>query len=401
MTHLFFEIVNMSLTSSILILLVMFLRLFMKRLPRLFSYQLWFIPAIRLVSYISINADISLFNISNSVGTVVVSDAIMQSDLSSMNHIYTSKIGSSFFDVLPYIWILGMVVLSTFYMIQYIRLWRQLRFAVRKEKNIYETELPSAPFCFGLLFQKIYIPKGYEEEKYYVILAHEKTHAKRFDSLVKTVGLCAVILHWFNPLVWYGYRLMCYDQEISCDEAVLRKISKDEYAKTVLSIASVDNVINPAAGFGTVKIKKRIKNIANYKNKGKHTFVIGIIILCLFFAMGCTNPIKKNMLVDEILSVSKYDFPYDEQTPKELSTEDLVYKCSEMLFIAKGFYYPNEGSAFYKSVRRQSPYYDELFKRKDIVRVLEEIKRTENDNYSSRVLAQELLEIYYRTNKES
>ncbi|GJM74662.1 hypothetical protein HMSSN036_68780 [Paenibacillus macerans] len=37
-----------------------------------------------------------------------------------------------------------------------------------------------------------------------------------------------LIMHWFNPVLWYAYRKMREDQELSCDAKTVSYIGSDE-----------------------------------------------------------------------------------------------------------------------------------------------------------------------------
>ena len=52
----------MSITGAVIIAFVMIVRLFLKKLPRKYSYILWIIPAIRLLIPFSLAAPVSVFN---------------------------------------------------------------------------------------------------------------------------------------------------------------------------------------------------------------------------------------------------------------------------------------------------------------------------------------------------
>ncbi|MDE5932003.1 MAG: M56 family metallopeptidase, partial [Lachnospiraceae bacterium] len=63
MEQIFIRILNMSLTAGIVILLVIFLRLFLKRLPKVFSCLLWTVVLFRLLCPISFTSAVSLLGI--------------------------------------------------------------------------------------------------------------------------------------------------------------------------------------------------------------------------------------------------------------------------------------------------------------------------------------------------
>ena len=72
MSNLFYTVLNMSITSSIIIALVIIIRLFFKNLPKKYSYILWSVVGFRLCVPYSFKSIISLFNI----GSVINSNPI-------------------------------------------------------------------------------------------------------------------------------------------------------------------------------------------------------------------------------------------------------------------------------------------------------------------------------------
>ena len=63
MTDLFTYILNMSITASYVALAVIAIRIFLKKVPRIFSYVLWLPVLIRLVLPFTFNSGFSLFNL--------------------------------------------------------------------------------------------------------------------------------------------------------------------------------------------------------------------------------------------------------------------------------------------------------------------------------------------------
>ena len=62
MRNLFSQVLNMSMTGSIVILLVMLARLILKRSPKIFSYALWFVVLFRLLCPVAFTAPVSVLN---------------------------------------------------------------------------------------------------------------------------------------------------------------------------------------------------------------------------------------------------------------------------------------------------------------------------------------------------
>ena len=67
--EIFLQLLSMSLTSSLVIAVICFLRFLLKRAPKKFSYWLWAAAAFRLICPFSFSAVFSIFSFS-SAGTV-------------------------------------------------------------------------------------------------------------------------------------------------------------------------------------------------------------------------------------------------------------------------------------------------------------------------------------------
>lgn len=97
----------------------------------------------------------------------------------------------------------------------------------------------SAPMLAGLLHPVLLLPEqALSSKELEYALLHELTHYRRRDIWLKALALWVRAVHWFNPLVWLMDRAIERDTELSCDEAVLRHLPREEhaaYGKTILS----------------------------------------------------------------------------------------------------------------------------------------------------------------------
>ena len=62
MSNLFSQVLNMSMTGSVVILLVMLARLILKRAPKIYSYALWSVVLFRLLCPVAFTAPVSVLN---------------------------------------------------------------------------------------------------------------------------------------------------------------------------------------------------------------------------------------------------------------------------------------------------------------------------------------------------
>jgi beta-lactamase regulating signal transducer with metallopeptidase domain len=330
----FTTILNMSITSSYVIVGVIILRFFLKKTPKKYSYALWSFVLIRLISPVFIKTRFSFlsflkpnktvthipYNIGymdkpkidvgiNSVSRAI-SDTLPESTpQSSVNPLQVIMA------IMEFVWIIGIIFLVIYAVISYIKIARRISTATHVTENIFETDMIDTPFIFGLVYPKIYIPTNLAINKLDYILLHEKTHIQRYDHVIKTFSYLVLIIHWFNPLVWIAFILMTKDMEMSCDECVIEKMGKQakaNYATYLLSFAidekKIGNVI-PLA-FGENNLKTRIKNIMNYKKRGFWITIACVIIVIIAGVIFITNPKTKAEPKSYEETLYSYKTPY-------------------------------------------------------------------------------------------
>lgn len=95
------------------------------------------------------------------------------------------------------------------------------------------------PLTWGWRKPVVLMPAGadaWTEEQRSSALFHELSHVKRADFLVMLLVRTSLAAFWFNPLCWVVYRELRKEQEIACDELVLRAgIRPSTYAASLLA----------------------------------------------------------------------------------------------------------------------------------------------------------------------
>lgn len=193
-----------------------------------------------------------------------------------------------------WIWLTGMLVLGGYSIITLLQLKKRLRGATQEKENVYISERITTPFVYGIFRPRIYLPANLKMEEKEYILLHEQIHIKRGDHFAKIAAFLALCLHWFNPLVWAAFFLSGKDMEMSCDEAVIRKIGdevKKEYSTSLLALSSGKRIVNgiPLA-FGEGETGSRIKNILRYKKPAVLAVVLGVVLCVILAVVLLTNP---------------------------------------------------------------------------------------------------------------
>lgn len=144
------------------------------------------------------------------------------------------------------VWLTGTVAMVIYGVVSLLRLRRRLVGAVPLEKSVYLADHISTPFVLGLFRPKIYLPSALPEGERGYILLHERHHIRRLDHAVKLLAFLALCVHWFNPLVWLMFVLLGRDMEMSCDEAVMKKLGeavRADYSASLLRLATGRKII--------------------------------------------------------------------------------------------------------------------------------------------------------------
>ncbi|WP_342561605.1 M56 family metallopeptidase [Paenibacillus sp. FSL R7-0345] len=320
-TELFVTVLNMSITAGYVAAAVILARLFLRRVPKIFSYLLWSAVLIRLILPVSFTSGFSLLRLvqphsNNPAGIGVMefvpSDIALQlrpavdAGIGGISRLINSSLpaAAQMASINPLqiilwassiIWLTGVAVLLLYSVISYIRITARVRTATLVRENIFESDQINAPFVCGFIKPRIYIPTGMSDQELTYIVLHEQTHIRRLDYLIKPLAFLLVILHWFNPLMWLSYALMGKDMEMSCDEAVVRKLGsgiKGGYSTSLLTLATGRRGVpagSPLA-FGEGNVKSRIKNILAYRPPSPWVTVISFVLITVILAVCIVNP---------------------------------------------------------------------------------------------------------------
>ena len=169
-----------------------------------------------------------------------------------------------------------------------LRVKRSTGTAVLLRDNIYRSDNLSSPFVFGIIRPRIYLPVNIDGGDMEHVIAHEKAHIRRKDHLWKPLGFLILAVHWFNPLIWLAYALLCRDIELACDEKVVKELNsrqKADYSQALLT-CSVNRrgIAACPLAFGEIGVKGRVKQVLSYK---KPTFwlIAAAVIVCVIFAV--------------------------------------------------------------------------------------------------------------------
>ena len=201
--------------------------------------------------------------------------------------------------LLQKIWLGGMAVFGLIFLLS------NLRFALRLRKSqklaqegrlpVYITDKVETPCLFGLLQPAIYLPPAVAEEPRHrdYSVAHETTHFRHGDALWSVLRCVCIVLHWYNPLVWWAAVLSREDGEIACDEATITALGEElrsDYGRVLVDLTCrkrTDLLQTATTMTGSAKgLKQRISMIVKQPKMAIYALIC--LILAASIAIGCT-----------------------------------------------------------------------------------------------------------------
>ncbi|MBR2047746.1 MAG: hypothetical protein IKC09_05310 [Oscillospiraceae bacterium] len=326
MTELFLDVVNRSISASWLILAVVGLRLLLKKAPKSVNVMLWGLVALRLLFPFSVESTLSLIpsaqtiplNIGTTAAPAIHSgfpalnsaiNPILQQTAPALAGTPSSPIRITL-ELLSDLWLVGVVIMVLYTSFSYLILYRKLATAVILRDNLYQCEEVSSPFVLGLIHPRIYLPYSMEAESLSHVIAHEQAHILRRDHWWKPLGFLLLTIHWFNPILWLAYILLCRDIELACDEKVISRLGDEaraDYSQALLECSINRRMIAACPlAFGEVGVKERVKNVMNYRKPGFWIMVIALIACIATAAAFLTNPPSPSLEVLPLIHSHSY-----------------------------------------------------------------------------------------------
>lgn len=415
----FLWVLHASIIASIAALLItLILKLFKKHIGVRLQYVLWMIIFIRLIMPIELQSNLSLLNLvhqkyqsssdiqdKNVVKkmTYTTSDFLregknswsypVKTQLTSVNeslkkgnyneeNIRKGDITTNILTIASCIWLLGVFSIAMFLFIIEYKLKRkilnleelkdlkviQLLDECKKKTNInkyipvYVCNNFKSPCIQGVVKPKIYLPQlVYSKNEYkqlYYVLLHELVHYKRRDLLCNFITVIAVILHWFNPIIWFCMNEMRVQRECVCDAYVLEVIGEEqseEYGMALINFLRLisNNTKAPqlAVFFETKnQIKRRIKMIKNFRKGSYRMSAAAIACSVVVSGVVLTNAVNaKNIKADNVSAVassslakkqeSKFlvDSPVKSYLSLKMAEESVGFKLKVPDFLPKDY----------------------------------------------------------------
>lgn len=208
-------------------------------------------------------------------------------------------------EILTQIWVAGMIVMGGVFLLSNtifaVKLKKTAKHLEDKGLAVFVTEEVETPCLFGIFRPKVYLPTGVAQEETHrtYAVAHELTHYHHCDHVWALLRSVCLVVHWYNPLVWWAAVLSRTDGEIACDASTIAKLGEEhrsEYGRVLIDLTvrkRTDLLSTATTMTGSAKgLKERISRIAKRPKMALYTLIAVLLVAAI--AVGCTMTGGKN-----------------------------------------------------------------------------------------------------------
>lgn len=299
-----------SLFASVMILAVLAVRPLLRKAPRNICCLLWLLVALRLLLPFQLESPLSLqpdvFEEPSQI-TVIVETESPAEDILPIDppvidvpqHLPSEAPVDpapqfQWETVLPVLWICGALSLLIYSAVSYFILKHRVWDAVMASDGAWESDRIEGAFLLGYFLPKIYLPIGLHQQDREFIIAHERSHQSRGDHWWKLLGMLCLSIHWYNPLVWLSYALLCRDIETACDERVISTMELEQrraYSFALLNCGKrLSGFLVYPVAFGEISLKQRIKSVLSYRKPGIWVTLGALVLAAVIVVCFMTTP---------------------------------------------------------------------------------------------------------------
>jgi bla regulator protein BlaR1 len=315
-------ILSVSVMAAITVVLIMLTqRILRKRIKPRWHYLMWLLVMVRLLLPWNLESDLSIYNwLSYSNGIHEIDSAVQigtQEGLAAVD-----SVGTILYRYSIYVWLFGIILfgLYTFVInrkfalkiskettpitdIGILQLFTQCQklMSVHKRVMLVVSDQLTMPTLFGFWSPRLVIPQrvidSLDQEQIRHIFLHELAHCKRNDIAINWIMQILLIIHWFNPVLWYANQRMRDDQEIASDALALSYLEpakRENYGYTLIQL--LESYTRPVSVPGNVnlsgsksQLKRRIIMIKQFQFNSYRWSFVGLAAILIISGCSLTN----------------------------------------------------------------------------------------------------------------
>jgi len=158
----------------------------------------------------------------------------------------------------------------------------------------------TSPALCGCWRPRLLLPPGFGRQfsarELQFVFLHELAHVRRRDLWLNWLVAGLQVVHWFNPLLWFGFARWRMDRELACDALALEAAGegqKGEYGRTILHL--LESLTHRTVVPGLVgileekrQLQRRLRLIASFRPGQRYGWLAAALIAVLALA-GLTD----------------------------------------------------------------------------------------------------------------
>ena len=256
----------------------------------------------------------------------------------------TETLATALWSVLPFVWVVGFLVLMIRLLAARLLLWQversasviphgerqgvsppclpatainqstafdsviaafnaaRLQLAVRGRITLLIHPDKTIPVVWGIIRHRLLLPvaaQQWSDEQLRSVLLHELAHIKRRDTLSQLLAQIACGLHWFNPLIWFATWRLHVERERACDDLVLASgVRASAYAEHLLNVATKlsSSPWTQACGLAMARNSSLHGRLAAVLSEKRNRRSTSTLLVCLSLLFGACISIPMAML---------------------------------------------------------------------------------------------------------
>ncbi len=316
---LFDFILNKAIGVSLLLIVILSIRPFVLKVTNAnIAYGLW----LMIPLFILLPVDLFSNNTGSGIMTIILGKNALTPSLIIKEYLQNDLIKP----LAVTVWLMGFMFMSLLFIIRFKKLslslkhydTQKLSFNTEQENiNIVSSSLINEPAVFGLLKANLILPKEFSQyslNKQNMILRHELYHLSRHDHQINFVRIFMKCLFWFNPLIYFADKYCEADQEISCDQGVLKDDDpkqRQAYAQILIESVSAHPLKQPLKHRLLSQwkyqslIKERVKMLKNISSKKWHKWVAVVFaVTTVWMANGVVMAEKSEVAEADVSKIA-------------------------------------------------------------------------------------------------
>jgi bla regulator protein BlaR1 len=321
--NLFDWVWSVSTMASVLVVLIVVIQQVLKhRLKPRWHYLMWLLVIVRLILPWGPESEFSIYNWIGYTDSVHTAVQVNQEEILA-RAIIPETAAQSVYRNLFVLWLVGVCLLGTYTIrinwkfaqkmkketvtitdARILELFNQCKkmMSIHKPIALVKSCNLATPTLFGFVKPQLIMPQtilnSLNDDQLQHVFLHELAHGKRNDIGINWFMHVLLIIHWFNPVLWYAYRRMREDQEIASDALALSCLTPDksqDYGYTLIKL--LENFSQPVQVAGNVnltgskaQLQRRIKMIKQFKSNSYRWSFLGMATLIIISGCTLTSP---------------------------------------------------------------------------------------------------------------